>query len=503
MAEVALAPGAGDGRFLSFRLGERRYALPAERVAEVIRVPAVARLPQSPKALLGLANLRGNVVPILSLSVLIGRPGAAGAAGRTILLSGRDAAGLVVDAVDGIVSPDGHRIETAQAALTSEAGERLAGLFALPGKEDAARILDLDAILNGAFGERSRQRPASSSRAAAAALRDTAQDRRDSRVLLTFAVAGQDFALPLESVREVVALPAALALMPRAEPVLLGIIPYRDGLLPLMSLRGLLGFAGHEAASARAKVLVVPVGGGLVGLVTERIEALLRADPGRIEPTPPMLAARSGGETRITAMLRAEGGRLISVLAPDRLFREDVMQRLGTVAAPDGAIEVAAQSDTIALVVFRIGDDSFALPIDAVEEVARVPDRVARVPHAPDFVEGVINLHGEVVPVIDQRKRFGQTSSKPGSGRLIVVRTAQYRAGLLVDSVAEVLRARVDTIQPAPELIGGAGCLVTAVATIAAEGRMVLLLEPDALLTPVERGLLDQLADDRGDQGLP
>lgn len=510
MAERAAAPtpDAVRRRFLSFQVGERCYALPAERVAEVIRVPPLARLPESPQALLGLANLRGRIVPILSLPAMLGRPASdAAKSARAILLSGQDAAGLVVDGVRGIVSPETRRIEIAQAELTAEPGECLIGLFPLSGEENAARILDVDAMLSAAFGERTPRHRAPSSRGAGPApLREAAAERREARVLVTFAVAGQEFALPLDSVQEIVALPDAIALVPRAEAVLVGIVAYREGLLPLMSLRALLGFSATDAASDRAKVIVTPVGGVLVGLVADRIQALLRADPDLIEPTPPMLAARTGGETRIAAMLRGEGGRLISILAPDRLFREDVMERLGEasgIARTGTTAAGAAQGDTVPLVVFRIGEDAFALPVGAVDEVARAPDRIARVPNAPDFIEGVVSLRGEVLPVIDQRKRFGLPAERTGAGRLVVVRTARHRAGLVVDSVAEVLRAPAEAIEPAPELIAGANRLVSAVATITAEERMVLLLDPDALLTAREHRLLDQFASGAASQTAP
>ena len=56
--------------------------------------------------------------------------------------------------------------------------------------------------------------------------------------------------------------------------------------------------------------------------------------------------------------------------------------------------------------VFRLGEDEFGLPIEAVDEVARVPDQITRLPKTPKFLEGVVNLRGDVLPVVDQRRRF-------------------------------------------------------------------------------------------------
>ena len=84
------------------------------------------------------------------------------------------------------------------------------------------------------------------------------------------------------------------------------------------------------------------------------------------------------------------------------------MQRLS--AAPQMAArdegDAAAPVRELKFLVFRLDQEEFALPIGAVDEVASVPEQVTRVPRTPDFLEGVVNLRGEVLPVVDQRRRF-------------------------------------------------------------------------------------------------
>jgi len=145
--------------------------------------------------------------------------------------------------------------------------------------------------------------------------------------------------------------------------------------------------------------------------------------------------------------------------------------------------------------VFRLGDDEFGLPIDVVDEIARVPDRITRVPKAPKFLEGVINLRGDVLPLVDQRRRFDMPKLAEGGGRhVVVVRTERHRAGLIVDSVSGVLRTAADTIEPAPDLTGETTRLVHSVVNLEAAGRLVLLLDPAELLSRSERSLLDAFA---------
>ena len=89
---------------------------------------------------------------------------------------------------------------------------------------------------------------------------------------------------------------------------MLGITSVRDTLLPLLSLRGLLGFPPAPGSDDREKVVVVKVGNTQIGLVADRARAIIAADADLVDPVPPVLAARTGGESRIRAVYRGEGG---------------------------------------------------------------------------------------------------------------------------------------------------------------------------------------------------
>jgi purine-binding chemotaxis protein CheW len=300
--------------------------------------------------------------------------------------------------------------------------------------------------------------------------------------------------------------PAGRVIVPGSEALALGVTSYRDTLLPLFSLRGLLGLPAAPAWEDSAKIVVVLVRGALVGLVVDRMRAIMPADPDLIEPTPSALAARIGGEARIRAIYRGSAGqRLISILAPDMLFRGEIMERLTQGRGVDqvaGGMR-ALCADEATFLVFRLGDDEFGLPIGVVEEVARMPLQVTKVPKTPAFLEGVCNLRGQVVPVVDQRLRFGMPRPEDGSRRrLIVVRTAHHRAGLIVDSVSEVMRADADAIAEAPNLTGEATRLVNGIINLERAGRIVLILDPAELLTRTEHGLLDAFQAESEQAGL-
>ena len=115
-------------RFLTFRVDGELYALPASQVAEVIRLPAVARVPQAPKGLLGLANLRGTVLPVASLRGLLGADGIGrGHDARRSSSTARRPVALAVDVVEALVAVEAEQIETRQAELATRAGRAAEG----------------------------------------------------------------------------------------------------------------------------------------------------------------------------------------------------------------------------------------------------------------------------------------------------------------------------------------------------------------------------------------
>jgi purine-binding chemotaxis protein CheW len=479
-------------RYLTFHSGQQAYALPAEEVAEIIAMPAVARLPQSPAALLGMANLRGAVIAVASLRGLLGQAeGTPGA--RAILLGGAAPVAVSVDAVEALVALDSGQVETRQTVLAAAPGELLCGAFQRAPDVGVTKILDIRPLLAAAFTPMARD---TRKMAKPAALQVQAEQAAPDR-LISFQICGQEYALNLTEVREIVPLPANVAAVPRGEALLLGVVALRGMLLPLLSLRGLLGFALAETQPATAKVIVIDIAGVPAGLVVDQANAVIPAPPERLQPAPALLKARMGGEARVRAIYRGEDGRIISVLAVENLFGEEVMARLSEWGEQHSA-PLEAEHVVVArrqFLVFRLGAEEFGLPIAAVDEVAAAPAKITRLPKTPKFLEGAVNLRGEVLPVIDQRRRFDMADADSSARkRLLVVRSERHRAGLLVDDIAGVVSAPEEDIAPAPDLAGQSVNMVDGVLNLEAAGRMVLLLNPDELLSRAERGLLDNFA---------
>ena len=134
------------------------------------------------------------------------------------------------------------------------------------------------------------------------------------------------------------------------------------------------------------------------------------------------------------------------------------------------------------LVGFRVGQQSYGLPITTVREIVRPPE-ISPVPQSPDHVAGVMNLRGRIVPVIDLRKRFHLAIEESAKNRVLVLAHEGKLVGFLVDSASEVLKVAHEEIETSPNLFGDTTeRFVTGIAKY--KGRLVVLLDAGKLLAP-------------------
>ena len=136
--------------------------------------------------------------------------------------------------------------------------------------------------------------------------------------------------------------------------------------------------------------------------------------------------------------------------------------------------------EMLQVVSFHVGEEEFGLDILRVQEIIRV-QRLTRVPNSPEFVDGVINLRGKVIPVVDLRKRFGlEVTDQGNQTRIVVVEVKGTVLGFIVDSVSEVLRIPAETVEPPPRLGKVEREYVMGVGKL--DNRLLILLDVDRLL---------------------
>jgi purine-binding chemotaxis protein CheW len=252
------------------------------------------------------------------------------------------------------------------------------------------------------------------------------------------------------------------------------------------------------------RIIVVDAEGFVLGLVVDHVHEVLNVPKNLVEP-PPRITSSGGMELSGVAKLD-DGARLIMLLDVASLMKD---QKLRDVQ--DSSVQTVEEKKTgeiqktgagaqelseVQLVTFMLGAEEYGVPISQIQEIDRLA-KITKVPKAAAFIEGITNLRGEVIPVLDTRKRF-DLEVKPSDDRtrIIIVDLGGVKTGLVVDSVREVLNLARKDIAPPPEAIGSGidQQFISGIGKVDAGKRMIVLLDVERILSRQERADLSELA---------
>ena len=157
------------------------------------------------------------------------------------------------------------------------------------------------------------------------------------------------------------------------------------------------------------------------------------------------------------------------------------------------AEETIQQRTEQQLVVFDLASESYGVDINVVQSIIQMQE-ITRIPRTPEFVDGVINLRGKIIPVVDSRKRFGlEEGERNSDNRIVVASIGGQDIGMVVDAVSEVLRISMDAVEPPSTLITSADSdYIRGIAKV--EDRLVILLDLEKVFTGQEKTALMEVA---------
>ncbi|SDD45605.1 chemotaxis protein CheW [Sporomusa acidovorans] len=143
--------------------------------------------------------------------------------------------------------------------------------------------------------------------------------------------------------------------------------------------------------------------------------------------------------------------------------------------------ELTYSGDDVQLVVFKLGREEYGISILQVQEIKRITE-ITRVPHSPDYIKGVMNLRGSVLPVIDLKKRLNlPPQDYTDDTRIIIIKVEEITVGMIVDAVSEVTTINQNSIEPPQAVVGGiAADYLSGVGKM--ENRLLILLNADAII---------------------
>jgi len=316
--------------------------------------------------------------------------------------------------------------------------------------------------------------------------------------LVGFKLGDEEFGLDIMKVQEIIKVPE-ITKVPQTPDFVEGVINLRGDVLPVVDSRKRFGLDEAEKKDT-TRIMVVNLAGSSTGLVVDSVSEVLTLEKEQIEPPPPVIG---GVESRFLKGVGklSDGKKLIILLDADNLFakgeKEQISQATKTTsseAKTANANKETEMVDEIQLVSFGLANEEYAVEVMDVQEIIRVPE-ITKVPSAPSFIEGVINLREKIIPIINLRKRFafGEIENSDAT-RILIININGSTTGITVDSVSEVLRMPKSTIDPPPPIISGTeGEYLKGVARLDEGKKLLLLLNAENVLNSGEKKELSEL----------
>jgi chemotaxis signal transduction protein len=434
-------------KLVTFRIAKEEFAFHMEHVREILRVQTPKQVPDVPDYVLGVLTVRGQILPVIDLRRL---------------LQQRPLADELAAGCRPLRELYEHWVEAEEKSLSAGSHSKV-GTSAI---EDLRKWLAATTFSSQILMEASAKARALNEKVLKQLQARGRYEENDDREAAQ-AAGAEMISAALDTV-------AALCRMEQQIP---------------------------ENIQEDQRIIVVDSEGFVLGLVVDHVHEVLNVPKKLMEP-PPRITSTGGTELAGVAKLD-EGSRLIMLLEVAHLMKDQKLREVQ--ASSYQPLEEKAREEQksgsqelseMQLVTFMLGAEEFGVPISQIQEIDRL-GKITKVPKAADFIEGITNLRGEVIPVLDTRKRFALESKlSDDRTRIIIVDLGGVKTGLVVDSVREVLNLPTKDIAPPPSAIrsGIDQQFISGIGKVDAGKRMIVLLDVERILSQQEQTRLRDVA---------
>ena len=478
-----------ERQLVTFLLGEDEFGADIMDVKEIIRVPDITRVPNAPDYVEGACNLRGNVLPIIDGRTRFNLERKKRDENSRVLVIdvGGKATGIIVDKVSEVMRVNTADIEEPPQIVKNVDSDYLKGVVKLENGNRLVMFLDVvKALSPGNMGKDRTDRQDGSLSKNSTMINNTGTEHIEEEHLVSFLLDKEEYAVGIMNVKEIIRTPQIVK-VPNCEPYIEGVVSIRNKLLPIINLRTYFGMERLDI-NDYTRILVVDMGNFTAGIMVDKVTEVLRVPTSIIQP-PPRFSGQSGEQLKGVARLN-NGKRMILMLEPSKLVSADEINGIsgidGTNKQGDEEKSMEKQLlDEEQLVTFKIDSEEYGVKIANVQEINRMTG-ITKVPRTPHYIDGIVNLRGNVIPVLNLRKLFNLTDKQvTDATRIIIVDFNGKRTGIVVDSVSEVLRFEKKLIEEPPDVLSSGidSDYVEGVGKLDGGKRMILILDIGKVLS--------------------
>ncbi len=441
----------GKIQMVIFRIGEEEYAFETSNVKEIIRIPPMNNVPNSPFYIAGLCSLRGELLPVIDSRKLFGMADVEYDEGSRIVVNDikGNKVGLIADKVSEVISIEEAMIKVPPASIRGMEEGIVQGILLLEDGKRVIMVLDAVKIVKaGNLNEYSKQQTSQDSTNHDLNVKPSQEEQ-----VILFHIGTEEYAFGIHAVKEIIRI-TNLTKVPNAAHYIEGILSIRNQLLAVINLGMLLG-KSRISIDEQSRIVIIDGGDTVFGVIVDRVSQVMRVQRNEFK----------GAElnTAITKMEYAKGflelnkgKRLAMVIDPLKLVSyEDMEKVLIQNKKNDGYINLDKSESECSMehvVIFKLDKDEFGININYIKEINSVSD-IVHFPGAPAFINGMVNLRGDVIPVLNLKTMFNSNIAMSESSKFLVVEYDNKKIGILIDSASEVLEIPKNYIEEASEML--------------------------------------------------
>ncbi|MBM7686254.1 chemotaxis protein CheW [Defluviitalea raffinosedens] len=466
-----------------FRVGEEEFALKVSNIKEIIRIPSVTEVPNAPEYITGLCSLRDHLLPVIDCRKLFGMPKQEFNENSRIIVTDIHGkmTGLVSDKVLEVINIEETQVNEPPSSIKGIDGGMIQGILVLDEGKRVIMILDAEKItkVKGIDETVKQNHPPIED-----LISSEAKEEEDQ--IIIFSVGKEEYAFSIDYVKEIIGLPDIVK-VPNTADYIEGMFSIRNELLAAINLGKYFGMK-CEVLDKRGRVIIINNGFLSYGIIVDKVSNVVQVQKQLLKENVQDAMFAGIGFTKGIYNLN-NGQRLIMMLEPDQLIHLEDIQGILEVNQKESKKDSTFHPDEVGLtseyVIFRIDEEEYGIAIHKVQEVNRI-DEITHFPGAPQFIAGMVDLRGEVIPILNLRKMFGlQDLDSYCGSKFLVAEFENKKIGILIDSVSGVLRFSEACIEKASEALKekDQNCYIDKIAKLNDGKRMVLILNLSALLS--------------------
>ncbi|MGA1846606.1 chemotaxis protein CheW [Deferribacter abyssi] len=490
-------------QIISFNIKGEIYGVNADCVNGIIRVPEYTKVPKTSPELLGIINLRGEITPIIDLALKLGyeEPVNITENSRSIIVEyNNEKVAITVEEVKSVISKDAFESEDLPPVIDSKREKKyISRVIKIKKDNSLVQLLDIEKMMDidcqidksSSFNNQQQQKK-----------EETDIQHIEEEKFISFWIEDVEYAVKIDQIREILRY-QDITEVPGLPNYFLGLLPLRNETIPVISARKLFK-KNDKDLTDDTRILVLEINNMKIGLLVDKVSEVLSVEKKYIEDISGLFSHTNTKEVNSVIKLD-KGKRILLILDSKRIFNEEELTNIiSKISENQNEGEKSMENlletkpdDIVQVVTFKVENEIYGFYIEMVQEINRYTN-ITKVPKTPKFIDGIINLRGEVIPLVDIRKRFDlEPKERDEFTRLIIVNIDDLKVGFIVDSVEEVLRISKDKIDNVPAVLSASIDSNFITNVVKDQNKMIMILNAQKMFSIEEYKKLEKIKESR------